>query len=241
MRKRSWVAVLVAATLCLGFATPRIAAAQDPPGTITSKVLISGAPIHGANGLAVDQQGRLLVASVWGREIVALDPATGKILERIGPVVDGVEVGGPDDVAVAPDGSICWTDLGAGFVKCLRPDGSVDSQFVAVGVNPIAFNAEGRLFVALAFFGDKLYELDPDLVDPPKLLMSGSGVAPWPDSSTVSTSDRTGCSTRRARSEARSAGSTSTRRRRRFTRSPARLSRHPLSSARRGTCTPASR
>ena len=181
MRKRSWVAVLVAATLCLGFATPRIAAAQDPPGTITSKVLISGAPIHGANGLAVDQQGRLLVASVWGREIVALDPATGKILERIGPVVDGVEVGGPDDVAVAPDGSICSTDLGAGFVKCLRPDGSVDSQFVAVGVNPIAFNAEGRLFVALAFFGDKLYELDPDLVDPPKLLMSGSGVAPWPE------------------------------------------------------------
>jgi len=181
MRKQSWVAVLVAAALCLGFAAPPIASAKDPPGTITSKVLIRGAPIHGANGLAVDKQGRLLVASVWGREIVALDPATGKILERIGPVVDGVEVGGPDDVAVAPDGSICWTDLGAGYVKCLRTNGSVDSQFVAVGVNPIAFNAEGRLFVALAFFGDKLYELDPDLVDPPKLLMSGSGTPPWPD------------------------------------------------------------
>jgi len=180
-RSLAVAAALALACATLGSAAPRTADAKDPPGTMTSRVLIKGAPIHGANGLAVDQQGRLLVASVWGREIVALDPATGKILERIGPVVDGVEVGGPDDVAVAPDGSICWTDLGAGYVKCLRTDGSVDSQFVDVGVNPIAFNAEGRLFVALAFFGDKLFELDPDLVDPPKLLMSGSGIPPWPE------------------------------------------------------------
>jgi sugar lactone lactonase YvrE len=179
-----WLTLATAVALAcatLGSAAPRTASATDPPGTLTSKVLIKGAPIHGGNGLAIDQDGRLLVASVWGREIVALDPATGKILERIGPEVDGALVEGPDDVAVGPDGSICWTDLGAGSVKCLRPDGSVDDQFVAQGVNPIAFNAEGRLFVALAFFGDKLYELDPDLVDPPKLLMSGSGIPPWPD------------------------------------------------------------
>lgn len=148
---------------------------------LTADVILQGAPIHGANGLAIDQQGRLIVASVMGHELVALDPATGTVLERIGPYVAEVDVGGPDDVAVAPDGSICWTDTMGGFVDCLRADGSVDQQFVAEGVNPIAFLPDGRMFVAQAFAGDALYELDPALVDPPRLVMSGSGIAPWPD------------------------------------------------------------
>lgn len=169
--------VFVCATLASG-APP--ASAADPPGTLAAKVILEGAPIHGANGLAVDHDGRLLVASVWGREIVALDPTTGKVLQRIG-VDDGIPVDGPDDVAVAPDGSICWTDLLSGMVRCLRTDGGVDEQFVAQGVNPIAFTSDGRMFVALAFFGDALYELDPDLVDPPTLIMAGSGIPPWPD------------------------------------------------------------
>jgi sugar lactone lactonase YvrE len=173
------VALVLASATFISGAAP--VGAANGRGTLIGKELISGSPIHGANGLAIDQQGRLLVASAFGHELVALDPDTGRVLERIGPVVDGVDVGGPDDVAVAPDGSICWTDLTAGNVDCLRTDGSVDSQFVAVGVNPIAFTPDGRLFVALAFFGDDLYELDPNLVDPPTLLMSGSGIPPWPD------------------------------------------------------------
>jgi sugar lactone lactonase YvrE len=172
-------AALAGATLIA--AAPRTTSAVDPPGTITSKVLIRGAPIHGANGLAVDHAGRLLVASVWGLDITALDPSTGRVLEKIGPVRDGVTIGAPDDVAVAPDGSICWTDILGGWVKCLRTNGEIDAQFVAQGVNPIAFAPDGRLFVALAFFGDNLYELDPELVAPPQLLMAGSGIAPWPD------------------------------------------------------------
>jgi sugar lactone lactonase YvrE len=185
-----WLTLTAAVALAcatLVSAAPPTARAADPPGTLVSKVLINGAPIHGANGLAVDQQGRLLVASAFGSEIRALDPTTGKILAHIGPKVGGVDVGGPDDVAVAPDGSICWTDFPTGYVDCLRTDGHVDRQFVGIGVNPIAFLPptdafpEGRMFVALAFVGDKLYELDPALIAPPRLIMSGSGVPPFPD------------------------------------------------------------
>jgi sugar lactone lactonase YvrE len=138
-------------------------------------VFIQGAAIHGANGLAVDASGNLLVASVFGGELVALDSRTGKILERLGHAT-GVD--GPDDVAVGPDGSIYWTDILLGEVGRLEPDGMVTKQFVAPGMNPIAFKG-ARLFVGQAFMGDGLYELDPDLVDPPRVVIPDSGVPPF--------------------------------------------------------------
>ena len=46
---------------------------------------------------------------------------------------------------------------------------------VAPGVNPITFSDDGRLFVALDFVGDGLYELDPDLVEPPRLIIQELG------------------------------------------------------------------
>ncbi|MFO7532323.1 MAG: hypothetical protein R6W93_07645 [Candidatus Limnocylindrales bacterium] len=159
-----------------------VAAQMAHDGTlVTPEVFVQGAPIHGANGVAVDEQGRILIASVFGHEVAVLDPSTGEIVEHIGPVVADTDVGGPDDVAVAPDGSVCWTDILGGHVNCLRSDGSVDHQFVAQGVNPIAFMPDGRLFVALAFFGDDLYELDPALEAEPRLIMEGEGDAPWPN------------------------------------------------------------
>ena len=44
-----------------------------------------------------------------------------------------------------------------------------------MNVNPITFSEDGRLFVALDFFGDALYELDPDLVKPPRLITQDLG------------------------------------------------------------------
>lgn len=168
------------ASLVLVLMAGTSAAGADLP-LMEVQLVTQGAAIHGANGLAVDASGRLLVASVWGREVAVLDPATGAIVEHIGPMIGDVDGGSPDDVAVAPDGSICWTDIMGGWVNCLRPDGTLDRQLVAQGVNPIAFTDDGRLFVGLAFFGDTLYELDPMLVQAPRVAMAGSGVAPWPD------------------------------------------------------------
>jgi sugar lactone lactonase YvrE len=137
-------------------------------GTVTVKELVRGAPIHGSNGIKIGPDGRLYVASVLGREILIMDPKNGKILETYGPAQG---VAGPDDLVFGPDGSLYWTDILSGEVGRLEPDGTVTKQFVAEFVNPIAFNSQGRLFVAQAFLGDGLYELDPNLVNSPKKIM----------------------------------------------------------------------
>ncbi len=170
------LAALIAA---LGLVVPTMSAAA---GSLQPNVFIRGAPIHGANGLAATADGDVWVASVWGQELIRVDARSGRILERVGPMADGAPIGGPDDVAIGPDGSVYWTDILGGRVGRLAPDGSVTTQLVAAGMNPIAFNDDGRLFVAQAFFGDGLYEIDPELVDPPRTIIPDSGAAgaPWP-------------------------------------------------------------
>ena len=130
------------------------------------KVLVKGSPIHGANGLAFDQNDRLYIASVLGREIVVMDPSTGKILDRLGPDL-GVET--PDDLTFGPAGNLFWTALFTGEVGRLSPDGvKTTVGIVAPGVNPITFSDDGRLFVAHDFFGvSGLYEIDPSGLNPP--------------------------------------------------------------------------
>ncbi len=62
-----------------------------------------------------------------------------------------------------------------GEVGRLTPDRIKSGQLVAPGVNPITFSDNGRLFVALDFLGDALYELDPELVEPPRLIAENLG------------------------------------------------------------------
>jgi len=133
---------------------------------------LGGAPFRGMNGITQDAAGRLYIASVFGREIVVLDPVDGAFLERFGPA-QGVLF--PDDVAFGPDGSLYWTDIAVGQVGRRAPDGTVTKQFVAPGVNPITFSADGRLLVGLAFYGDALWELDPQLQEPPQLVLDAPG------------------------------------------------------------------
>jgi len=135
------------------------------------KVLVTGSPIHGANGLAFDSHDRLHIASVLGREIVVMDPRTGKILDRLGPAL-GVET--PDDLTFGPLGSVYqddvfWTAIFTGEVGRLSPDGTkITAGTVFPGVNPITFSDDNRLFVAHDFFGFAgLYEIDPDGISLP--------------------------------------------------------------------------
>lgn len=145
-------------------------------GTGEAELLVQGARVAGANGIAVDADGRLFVASVWGREIVVMDPETGEVLDRYGPD-DGVQ--SPDDVAFGPDGSLYWTDFFTGEVGRRQPDGTVTKQHVGSGVNPIAFSDDGRLFVAQAFQGDGLYELDAELTAAPRVVIPDSATPPF--------------------------------------------------------------
>jgi sugar lactone lactonase YvrE len=163
------IPLIVLVTVLLVFLAFLVPASGAPkPPLPEGKVLVKGSPIHMANGLMFDRYDRLYIASVCGREIIVMDPNTGKILDRIG-TDKGVE--GPDDLCFGPDGSLYWTSILTGEVSRLSPDGVKTGQFLAPGVNPITFSDDGRLFVALDFLGDGLYELDPNLVNPPRLVI----------------------------------------------------------------------
>ena len=176
MKKRI-VLIIVCFTLIIGFMlTNETISAKATKNTLygIGKVLVDGSPIHGANGLMFDKHDVLHIASVFGREIVVMDPESGNILDRLGPDV-GVE--GPDDLTFGPEGSpfedyLYWTSILTGEVGSLSPDGVKTGQFVAPGVNPITFTDvfPFRLFTALDFFGTGFYELDPNLLNPPSIL-----------------------------------------------------------------------
>ncbi|UCG89436.1 MAG: hypothetical protein JSW71_16175 [Gemmatimonadota bacterium] len=136
------------------------------------EMFVEGSPLHGANGIIFDAHDRLHIASVAGREIVVMDRESGAIIDRIGPE-RGVE--GPDDLIFAADGTLYWTSLFTGEIGRLSPDGEKHGQSVSPGVNPITISDDGRLFVALDFLGDALYELDPALEEPPRLIAENLG------------------------------------------------------------------
>jgi N-acetylneuraminic acid mutarotase/sugar lactone lactonase YvrE len=137
----------------------------------TPEVLVQGSQLHAAHGIYFDSDDRLHICAGMGGEIVVMDRQTGEILDRYGTDVDS-----PDDVVIGPDGSLYWTDILTGEVGRRSPDGVVTKQFVALGVNPITLSDDGRLFTALAFLGDALYELDPELVEPPRLIAENLGM-----------------------------------------------------------------
>ncbi len=161
--------ILVRGVVLTGVLLTCISCSRAPAGRVP-EVLVQGAPIHGTNGIIFDGNDRLYIGSVAGREIVVMDPETGVILERIG-TDRGVDV--PDDLHFGPDGSLYWTAIFTGVVGRLTPDGAVSVQKIQPGVNPITFSTDGRLFVGCDVLSACLYELDPELRDPPRLIMEG--------------------------------------------------------------------
>lgn len=146
--------------------------AVPAPAPVEPVVLATGARMHGANGLAFDKSGQLYVATVLGDEILAVDAESGDIIGTIGANQGVIS---PDEVVVGPGGSLYWTSFATGQVVRLTPDGSRTSQVLAPGVNSITFSDDGRLFVSIVFMGDALYEIDPALTDPPRLIAADVG------------------------------------------------------------------
>jgi len=166
---RRWIALSAA---CLLAVASGLAAEKT-----VIRVIAQGAAIHGTNGINFGPDGNLYIASAPGREIVVMNPRNGKILARLGPEA-GVDC--PDDLIFGPDGSLYWTEILIGNVGRMTPDGVVTKQFVAPGVNPITFSPDGRLIVGLCFLGDGLYELDPDLIAPPRPIIEATPENPYP-------------------------------------------------------------
>jgi len=126
----------------------------------------------GANGIFFDKNDRLYIASVLGGAVHVMDTGTGEILETLGGK-EGVD--GPDDVEVTPGGDIYYTDILQGNICRRDANGNVTKQHIATGVNSIAISKTGRVFVGLAILGDALYEVDPALKKPPRLVSGARG------------------------------------------------------------------
>jgi sugar lactone lactonase YvrE len=169
--KRIWALgtlVLVAALLISSVALAGGPTSSDD-GKIKVKVATRGGPLHGANGLYFGPEGNLYIASAMGREIVVMDPEDGQILDRIGPEY---AAGMPDDLTFGPDGALYWTAIWSGDVMKRAPGCTpVSIANLGLGVNAITFSDDGRLFVALDFYGVGLYEIDPDGVNPPRVIL----------------------------------------------------------------------
>lgn len=141
---------------------------ENPGGTdpIIEEIGV-GANIHGANGIYFGPDDNLYIASFYGQEVLVMNKENGDISNSFG-VEENVT--GPDDLIFHPDGeSFYYTDILTGYVGRMDLNGNLMGyQYVAPGVNPITFNDEGRLFVALDFQADGLFEIDPNLTDPPR-------------------------------------------------------------------------
>lgn len=162
--------LLVGAVIgALAISSTALAKGGEPYDVEDGKPIGRSSILNGPNGVYVSPvDGNVYAASVIGSEITVHDPRTGELLDRIG-AERGVQ--GPDDLVIAPDGTLYWTELIGGNVGMLRPDGTRRTQFVAPGVNPITLSEDGRLFVARDFLGDGLYELDPELLAPPQVII----------------------------------------------------------------------
>ena len=161
--------------LGLGAALLAGCAAPEPPEPVdwTVSVLAEGSPLHATNGMYFGPDGRLHVVSASSATIAAVDKESGEVLERWGP-----EVGlrGPDDITFGSDGSMYWTEFAFGDVGKRTPDGTISViASPGLGVNPITFSDDGRLFVSRCALGHELYEIDPDGDDEPRLITDELG------------------------------------------------------------------
>lgn len=115
--------------------------------------------VHGTNGLAIDNDNHLVIASIESQAVFVMDTDTGKILKTYKDRL----ITGPDDVSVAKDGSIYYTDIFSGNVGKISPDGKV-TLIANLGpwVNSLRLNPndETKLYVGHCIGDDRLTEID---------------------------------------------------------------------------------
>ena len=131
------------------------AASSTTTTSAVPKPLADQAAPTSINGIAV-QGDTIWVASIKDDLILQVDRESGAILRRI-----DTKGAGPDDVAVAPDGSIWSTGFGNGDVGHITGGKYSVVTNLGAGINPIAVDAEGVVWIGSYGPNGSLYEVDP--------------------------------------------------------------------------------
>ncbi|MDY7232820.1 SMP-30/gluconolactonase/LRE family protein [Hyalangium rubrum] len=146
-------------------------ALSAPPPAYRQEVVVAGSPFQGVHGLALDGKGHLLASNLLGQSVHSIDLSTGAVSTLVGP-----PLGGADDVALGPDGSIYWTGYFSGRLMRRTPDGKTRVLAKDLpGLNSLAFRRDGRLYFTQLGRGDALWEMDPNGRKPPRQLRTGLG------------------------------------------------------------------
>jgi sugar lactone lactonase YvrE len=165
-------------------------------GQVGDNVLVQGSPYGALSGVYFDDLGRLHVArrTWWHHPILIMDPESGSLIDELrwGNCTESDLCVNLDDLTIGPDGSFYWIGsmyhaydyetLGAGVGR-QTPEGVTTVQLVYPQASewlprrdhPIAFSEDGRLFVVTGSSGDRLYEVDPELGEPPRLVIETLG------------------------------------------------------------------
>jgi sugar lactone lactonase YvrE len=134
------------------------------------ETFIEGSLFHGFHGPAFDSKDNLFVGNLIEGAIFKVNTETGDYEYYIKP-----PHGGADDIAFDSNDRMYWASLYTGEIRTLDDKGAVKTLGkIQKGVNPIAVNKEGRIFTALAFQGDGLFEVFTDGREPIKI-MEGFG------------------------------------------------------------------
>ena len=171
LRPTFTTACLCALALLGGCDSPDSEGAET--GTESVRTIGQSASFRGINGILFGPDGDLYLTSVVTPALARIDPESGDIIENWG-LEDGSK--SPDDLAFGPDGSVYWTDISNGEVGARTPEG--EARVVAspgVGVNPITFSDDGRLFVSQCFMDTNLFELDPTGEAEPRVIRDDLG------------------------------------------------------------------
>jgi gluconolactonase len=118
-----------------------------------------------ANGMALDARGRLVVCEQGGparaAAITRVDPATGE-REVLVDAFGGLELNSPNDVAVAPDGALWFTDPSYGHLQGFRPEPRLEDQVYRHDprkgeTTVVAHGFDKPNGIALTAAGDRVY------------------------------------------------------------------------------------
>lgn len=123
------------------------------------ETVLRSTPLYGTNGLAIDNDDHLVIACINPKAIVVMDTDTGKILKTYRhPTL----ISGPDDVTIAKDGTIYYTDIFSGNVGKISPAGEISLVMKLLPwVNSIRLSPdETKLYVGHCIGDDRMTEID---------------------------------------------------------------------------------